>query len=378
MKLLFVAAQWDPNDIDSGSGVEYQAFTILNKYFDEIEVAGPFTRNPTTLEKVIKTIYERIGKKRLIKFYPSYLRYSNQVVQKQINEFHPDVIFSKTSIPLVNVDIPSPFVYMCDSTVKWVKDNWPPFSKIGMEILEMWERKVINKATHIITFSETNSEVLQNYYHIAKEKISVFPIPAAFPKELSKFEERLISNEKTIRLLVVGKEYHRKGVDIAIEVTRLLNESGIPTILRVVGQNGIDTDQVRFLGLYSKDDPKELQSYIDHYRWAHFMIFPSRFDAAGIVPSEAAAFGLPTITNYAGGLGTTVENGVSGVVLEQNSPPSAYVKIIQKYINDPDAYQQLRLSTYKRYQEKLNWDVLGQKLATIIKNVAKLNDQEVP
>lgn len=366
MKLLFVTAQWDPRDIDSGSGVEYQVYAALKDRIDEIKVAGPFDRQLTFFENVIRKVDNLFFNKRLIKFYPSYIKHSNRVVQELIDDFQPDVIFSKVSIPLVNVNIPVPLIYMCDSTVKWVKDNWPHISKIGFEIMERWERKVLKKATHIITYSEANANVLINYYHKPADQVTVHPIPAAFPRELSKYQEKTLSEGEVVNLLLVGKDYHIKGVDIAIEAAGILNERGIPTKLRVVGQDGVDSEIVKFMGLYSKRDPEELNAYIENYKWAHFNIFPSRFDAAGIVPSEAAAFGLPTITNNAGGLGTTVENGVSGVVLGKHSSPEAYADVIAHFLQSPNEYQSLRKSTYKRYQDQLNWDVFGERIFDII------------
>jgi glycosyltransferase involved in cell wall biosynthesis len=369
MKLLYVTARWDPKDPDSGSGVNFQAYESLRTWVDEIKIAGPFKSKLTLFERSLQKAYNLLSKKRFIKFYPSYVKYSNEAVQKIMDEFKPDIIFSKASIPLVNVKLPVPYVYLSDSTIKWTKENWPQFSRLGMEIMERWEGKVIKKATHIITFCEANANILKAYYHKPDEQITVHPIPSALPQELSSFEDNPLSKSNPVKLLLVGKEYQRKGVDIAIKAAQILNDQGIPTQLRIVGQDGDESENVKFMGLYSKNVPAELQAYIDNYRWAHFMIFPTRFDAAAIVPSEAAAFGVPTITNRVGGLGTTVEDGVSGIVLKKHSPAGAYAETVKDYLENPDAYQALRTSTFQRYQEKLNWYAFGQQLRKIILDV---------
>ena len=134
------------------------------------------------------------------------------------------------------------------------------------------------------------------------------------------FQPKPLTAGDKINLLLVGKEYHRKGVDIAIETIRGLNALGIPAELRIVGQENENSENITFMGLLSKKDPDQLQAYLDNYRWAHFLLFPSRFDAAGIVPSEAAGFGVPTITNAAGGIQTTVKNRISGIVLPKAQP----------------------------------------------------------
>jgi len=369
MKLLFVAARWNPQNPDSGSGVNYNAYMELKDRMDNVRIVGPFQSDLTLLERGVRKIFERPGKQRLIKFYPSYLRHSNQTVQKVMDDYQPDVIFSKSSIPLVNVKLNAPLFYMCDSTVKWTADNWPLFSPLGLKVMEKWEAKVIRKATHIITFSHANAEVLRDYYHIPGDRITVHPIPSSLPHEEDDFQPNpLIAGEK-LKLLLVGKEFHRKGVDIAIETARSLNELGIPAELRIVGQDNESSANVTFLGLMSKNDPVQQKSYMDNYRWAHFLLFPSRFDAAGIVPSEAAGFGVPTITNEAGGIATTVRDKVSGIVLPKDSPAAEYIRVLQYYMDRPKEYEALRRSTYARYLSELNWHVLGDQISSIINRV---------
>lgn len=371
MKLLFVTARWDPRDPDSGSGVNYNAYVELKKRIEDIQIAGPFQSDLTLFEKGVRKIAGVFQKKRFIKFYPSYLRKSNAVVQQTLDEYQPDAIFAKASIPLVNVKLSAPLIYICDSTVKWTTDNWPLFSPLGMKMMERWERKVIKKASHIITFSQANADVLEQYYKIPVKQITVHPIPSSLPHREDDFQLKPINAGEPLRLLLVGKEYHRKGVDIAIETVQQLNAAGIPAELRIVGQHNQDSDHVTFMGLYEKRDPAQLAAYMDNYRWAHFLLFPSRFDAAGIVPSEAAGFGVPTITNAAGGIATTVEDGVSGVVLAKHSPASEYSRVIQHYWQHPEDYQVLCRSTYARYKTDLNWTALGDRLHTIIQEQAQ-------
>lgn len=371
MKILYVTARWDPQDPDSGAGVNYNILSALNNWADEIKIAGPFEENLTFLERLIRKLAELFLKTRLIKFFPSYIRYSSNQVEDLQKEFQPDVLVSKASAPLVKVKLSAPLVYICDSSVQWVMKEWPHFSKPGFWLMKRWEQKVIDKASHILTFSQAHAKILERHYQKPSEKITVHPIPSSLPPHLSKNVDNPINPNEPVHLLLVGKTYHGKGVDIAIKTTRLCNQNGIPAQLRIIGQDGKDQENIRFMGLYAKKDPEELKEYIEQYCWAHFLIFPSRFDAAGIVPSEAAGFGVPTITNAAGGLATTVENGVSGIVLERHSPPEAYFEIIRYYYQNPAEYHNLRQSTYQRYQHELNWDALGEKLRLILQTTVQ-------
>jgi glycosyltransferase involved in cell wall biosynthesis len=172
-------------------------------------------------------------------------------------------------------------------------------------------------------------------------------------------------------LLLVGRNYHRKGIDIAIDVVHRLNAAGIQAELTVCGTQGPADEFVRFVGPFQKSIPEQLEQYVDLYRKAHLLIHPALFEAAGIVPGEAAAFGTPTVTNNSGGLGTTVENDVSGIVLPKGSPAEAYVKAISKLINDPQRYYLLCQTSRERYERELNWGVANKRFGEILRQVVQ-------
>ena len=123
------------------------------------------------------------------------------------------------------------------------------------------------------------------------------------------------------------------------------------------------------MGSFKKTDEQALNNYADQYRWAHFLLHPARYDSAPIVTAEAAAFGVPTLTNAVGGIATTVQDGVSGKVLPALSPAEEYVKLIRYYVEHPDEYRKLRLSSRERYERELNWKVVGDSVVGVIRQV---------
>ena len=87
--------------------------------------------------------------------------------------------------------------------------------------------------------------------------------------------------------------------------------------------------------------------------------------------SEAAAFGIPTITNNSGGLSTSVKNGISGIVLPQGSTPDAYANIIIGLMKNPKNYFDLCKTTRLRYEKELHWGVAGKKVNKIFNECIK-------
>ena len=186
----------------------------------------------------------------------------------------------------------------------------------------------------------------------------------------------LLDTAGEVRLLAVAKDYHLKGIDIAEQTVGLLRQEGIPAVLRVAGQSGEGSEYVQFMGLFKKDDPTQRAEYLSQYAWADFLIHPARYEAAGIVCGEAAAFGVPTITNAIGGLATTVENRVSGVVLPQLSPAEEYARVVRHYVDHPQEYLELRRTTRNRYDNVLNWVSAGDRIAELIRSAVHEHRKE--
>lgn len=85
--------------------------------------------------------------------------------------------------------------------------------------------------------------------------------------------------------------------------------------------------------------------------------------------SEAAGFGLPTITNAAGGLSTSVQHERTGLVLPENSPPAAYAEAILRLIEDKQRYKRFRQAARERFEAELNWEIAGLRLFEAINEV---------
>lgn len=370
MRVLYVAGRWDPRLQNEYSGNDFGAYMALQKEADiQLDLVGPLNFPPLLHEKALMHLYGKLSTKRLIKYSHSYIRKCSELITSAIQRTKPDVVFTKYSAPLVDVNLSVPLVYMCDSIVPFSRNLAAEFSSIGYYLMENWERKVISKASKIITYSQANAELIMKKYHIPCNKVIIFPIPAFVPKE--SFQNREIEQKELVsplRLLFVGKRPYLRGVDIAIKTVQDLNSVGIPADLRIVGMAGEDTAHVRFMGVYEKEDPKQLIEYFNNYSWAQLLLHPSRFHAAGIVISEAAAFGVPTITNNVGGLATTVIHEQTGLVLPARSSSSAYCESIESLMEHPGSYQALRNNAHQRFKEELNWDTAGNRLVSIVRN----------
>ena len=256
-------------------------------------------------------------------------------------------------------------------------DYYPCFSNLlniskkqGIEI----EKKAMKKASKIIYSSHWASESAIKDFGIKKDKIYIIPFGANLEETPSKNEvEKMINDRlqerKVCRLLFIGVDWFRKGGDIAFKTTVELNKRGVPTKLIVCGCYPSFTTKspyLKILGFLDKNEKEQSDILAEQYRKAHLFILPTRAEAAGIVFSEACAYGLPIISTFTGGVSTYVKDGVNGYLLSIESNYIKYADIIQKIWENIDEYYALSINARKMYEKELNWDIWGVKVKKII------------
>ena len=370
MKVLFVAYH-DPTVMDLASGVDHFHYRAICEHGFDVKTIDSLVIPPVPFERLLARVYKRTGN-RYMKFNMTTCWKASQATNKAVRELNPDLVFTIAHFPLVFYKGAAPCVYSIDATSYGVETLWPIYGQPA-EWANMWqEKRAHNRCARILTNSDWSKGILENAYGVPGQKIRVFILPSALPLQVVPKTIDVRSWKELIepvRLLLVGRDYRRKGIDVGIEIVHKLNAAGMRAELTICGAQGKPDEYVRFVGPFKKSDPDQLEKYVALYRQAHLLIHPAIFEPAGIVPSEAAAFGTPTITNDAGGLATTVKDGESGFVLPKGSPAEVYVQKIIELVNNPDAYYTLCRKTRERYERELNWGYAGKWLADILHEV---------
>lgn len=142
-------------------------------------------------------------------------------------------------------------------------------------------------------------------------------------------------------VVVVGRVQPAKGQELAVRMLEELPD----TILVVVGEpppgdrayaDGLHAvareigvaERVRFIGSLERPGLAKLLGA------ASLVVVPSRTESFGIVPLEAAACGTPVVAARVGGLGESVIEGVSGVLVDGREP-AAWAAACRSLLDDP-------------------------------------------
>lgn len=372
MKIGF-AARWNPLDKKSWSGTSYYTYQQLKKYGD-VEIFQ--YKLPKLLQEWLttqKSINRRWFKKQTaVEFLNIYAKYFSKQLTKDLKKRPVDVLFvSASSQMLAYVETSIPIIYMTDATFQQLQGYYPSFSNLtsynirqGIEL----DKKAFEKASHCMLASEWNKNSASNDYGIDAAKISVIPCGANLDSIPSSNDLKQGGSENC-NLLFLGVEWERKGGNIALETFYALKQKGLKPQLHIIGcvpphdVNGEDgITVIPFLDKKKEDDFKRLHEI---FLQTDFLLLPTRAECAGVVFSEASAYGIPSITTDTGGVTTYVKDGVNGFALPLQAGGELYAEKIAHLLSDKWAGQNLKLSSRRYYEEKLNWELWGKQFNEI-------------
>ena len=264
-------------------------------------------------------------------------------------------------------------IYLTDCTYHLMDGyywNENPFRKRAKNRME---QTAFDRADMIITASDWAKADMVDFHKQSPDKVLVATFGANLSDEyhgaidggVNSFgipvkRGKILGERKHIKLLCCGVDWVRKGIDLAVATTEELNKravDGFSYELTVIGFNkpeDLKTDCVTFTGRLNKNDPVQAQQMIDLYQESDLFILPTLAECAGIVFSEAAMYGMPSVTHDTGGIPNYVEDGVTGRRLPLGSTAEDFAKAIEGIICEGH-YEEFSQNARKQYEEEINW-----------------------
>lgn len=348
----------DPNDAKHWSGtISRMYYTLLGSNEFDLEVIN------VPQGRVAKWIYKATRilsmKKSELSFFMNYT--NSFVCNKMINASGCDVIFAPAGSKIIYSGKASlknkRIIYMSDATYHIMLGYYFNHSEHDQKIGNTWEKNAQDMAKNIIVASKWAYNDAISYYNTEKEKVHVLKFGANMKDVGCKV---VSASQKQYNLLLVGVDWIRKGIDIAIETVKLLNEANNYIFtLTIVGVEKPEVeypDYIKFVGRINKNDSNEYLQLEQKYREADIFILPTKAECAGIVFAEAAMFGLPSFTYSTGGVNDYVEDSVTGRCLNISSGAAEFKKVIEESIQSGDI-ERYSINARKKYENELNWEV---------------------
>lgn len=377
MKIAYVTT-YNASDVHHWSGSGYYIAQSLVAADLELEYIGNLNEKFSLLWKAKTLFYRQLLSKRYLRDREPYLlkSYAKQV-GNVLKSSRADIVFSPGSIPIAYLKTDKPIVYWADATFAGMIGFYPEFSNLCKETIEngnRMEQEALSKCSYAIYASEWAAKTAVNYYSVDAKKIKVVPFGANIncSRTISDIEKIVRNRDaKKIRLLFCGVDWHRKGGDIVLKTAKMLFAEGVDIELDVVGCRppGLVPDFVKVHGFVSKKTAEGRRLLDNLFSDAHFLILPSQAECYGVVFAEASSFGLPSIATDVGGIPTVVKNGINGQLFSIEDSADKYCSYIKDVMSSRNQYRDLALSSFKEYENRLNWSVAGRTVRELIHEI---------
>jgi glycosyltransferase involved in cell wall biosynthesis len=376
MRVLYPTL-YDPLDEAVWSGLGNAIARSLEEAGVDVDYAGPLEAPRSFRDRVAASLAWRLAPGgQLLDREPGWARSLARQVEREAAQRRPDAVVSPGTIPVAHLGAGIPLLIWADATFAAMVDyypGWAGLSALSRRQGNALEQRAVRRAESLVFASDWAAESAIADYGADRGKVHIVPFGPNLPLEHGPEEVRAWVDQRTrdrCRLLLVGVEWERKGVDTAIGAAVALNEAGLETTLTVVGvappAGTAVPDCVEITGPLARGPALSAR-----YREAHFLVLPTRSEAFGVVFCEASAFGVPSVASNTGGVPSAIAEGCNGRLLPVGASSDDYAAVILELFSDADAYRRLALSAYREYEQRLNWATSGARVRGLLETIVE-------
>lgn len=296
---------------------------------------------------------------------------------KKRNKDEFDIIIARDCVFISYLKVDIPIVYIGDTTFDLIKESWGITNKKLIALSNEIEKRALLNCDSIVLSSKWAKDSAVEHYGITPSKIHIIEFGANITK-IPEVENSQLYNMDTCNLLFIGKDWERKGGEKTYEAYNILKKKGFPCSLTIVGHNFYPKEydeNVKVIPYIDKAKEKDRELFKNIMHNSHFLFLPTNFDCFGIVFCEASAYGIPSITADVGGVSQVVRDGKNGYLLPSDATAQDYAELIESVFKNKTKYNDLRLSSRKEYEDRLNWNVWSKKMNTLLKKFEKKSNK---
>ncbi|MFE1747588.1 glycosyltransferase family 4 protein [Coleofasciculus sp. H7-2] len=348
----------------------------LENQFDFFECFDALKEKHSLLAKFKNRLYKYITKAPYHYWAePSASKnYAKQISRRLLNS-NPDVIVSPNINLIAYLESKQPIVLWTDSLFSGIMNSFPDGvpCRESIKNLNTMDVLALKKCELVIFSSEWSAQAAMKTYKVNPSKIKVVPSGANIECNRTLDDIKNILKEKTskiCKLLFLGINWFRKGGDIALEIAKELNKSGLTTELIIAGCQPISDEPlpkfVRSLGFIDRSKKDGQQVLEQLFVESHFLILPSREDWTPAVIREASSFGLPSISTNVGGIPTILRDNLNGKIFALDASIADYCSYILQTFTQVYEYDKIAISSFNEYQSRLNWSVAGKTVKSLL------------
>jgi glycosyltransferase involved in cell wall biosynthesis len=381
VKIIY-AYEFDATNINVQSGRPRSILSQLERDGNEVVHAFPLNRGMRYLHQWKRYYYRWRRRTYRTDREPAYLRSLARQIERRVQDVAADVLVAPGSHAVAELRSPHPKVLVADATFANVLDFYDSFTGCAPEFVRQGhdqDRKALANCVAAVYPSTWAAQSAVKDYGASPAKIHVIPfggnlVPPDEATVMSWIDQRRFDR---LRILFIGRDWHRKGGDTVLAACDLLNRRSVPLRLDLVGVEHVPVlpTYAHLHGRLDKRNPAQRQRLGDLLRHAHVLFVPSRAENYGMAFCEASAFGVPSLATAVGGIPAAVRHGQTGFTLPAGSKPEAFAELLHELFANPTLHKSLALTSSQDYRARLSWETFGTRFLHIIEDV--LNEPKV-
>lgn len=380
MKILYVAS-YDISDLKSGNGIDHFKLGALEAAGCEVGRISPIIIKPPSSDVISRGIRklrralipdDNVARKR------RHLETIGKAIATHRLHAKADVIVSPNHFDISFYRGRLPVFFWTDATYSNMVSMYPHAQRES-ERMKSFEHQVQKRAVDRAKGAMWASRYAMNSavsdYGADPDRQFVTRFGLNLPTSIQEAElEQILSwrDDRTIRLMFIGFDYKRKGLDIALRAVVELNNLGVPALLDTIGGfHDVPEEARNYVAVHgplNKLEPSQLATFEAVQRSSHFLIFPTRADVYCMPAIEAMAAGCVPVVSSVGGIPEIVADGETGIVLPLSAGPLDYAKSIKNAFENRQRYLAMCRAGYASYRDNHRWDKIGQKAVSFIEN----------
>jgi glycosyltransferase involved in cell wall biosynthesis len=361
------------------SGGNARIYAALSRHVGDVTVLSPGWHALEWLRRALHAMPEAINIRARWRLHLLASRIIAAGVVRELALARYDLLFCAYSFhALAGLRLPYPMLraFTSDATPSSYKG-----SEIGenfgsyLSVSRLFDPLILRAETRVLQANDLNlwpsvwqKQQADRLYGLSEDQSVLLPWGANIETPAPPKSQPVLAADKPLQLLFVGRDWQAKGGPLVTEVLKSLRTQGVDARLNVVGcvpPEQYLSQPVTVFPSLDKSEPAEAALLAGLYAQSHFLVMPS-FEAYGFAFCEASAHGLPSICLRIGGV--PVVNGVNGFALPKGAGVSEIAGCIRGFLENPAAYDKLRVSSRAYFESDLNWDRWGQRVADLLRD----------
>lgn len=347
------------------SGINKSLYQQLERYF---EVCDYSYINPgyDLISKVLSKLLRLLG------FKGNYHFFSNRRLNKIKNQFNSavkkgDVYFFLGFTSWIHIKPNRPYFCYNDASFSAYVDiynNKNEFSTRDLKRIFRKEKKWLTNAQIVFFNSDWALQQTKQAYKMAGNNF----INIGFAGFTDIPESDIY--QAGFNFLFISREFIPKGGLVVAEAIKLVRQTHPEAKVWVVGDAPPDDlkDQsgLEYKGFFSKSDPESFKALMNLFAHSFCMIHPTLKDINPLVIYELAYFGCPAIASNRFAIPEFIEDGKTGLLVDNPRDVAAVAAKMCYMIEHPDMYRNMRQEVRSKALNYNTWDKVGDKLKNLI------------